>query len=184
MFRSFGNINKWREQIIYSKFEFLHVLWKKKERERDKDTAIKTHKGTARNQKTYMKKSRRNVLWSWHTMEIYRFKSDELYIVPGHLLLNKFNMREQAKESWTSKVVYIRLSAGHYKWRGMFRWNKIMNAGIQAVLLKTAIVGISDMECKSKTVFVNKHTFFSLRTCINCWGFFGMIYSWSFFSSW
>lgn len=43
MFRSFGNINKWREQIIYSKFEFLHVLWKKREREREIKTRPLKH---------------------------------------------------------------------------------------------------------------------------------------------
>lgn len=111
---------------------------------------MKTHEGTARNQKTYMKKTRRNVLWSWHTMEVYRFKSDKLYVVPGHLLLNKFNMREQVKESRTSEAVYIRLSAGRYKWRGMFASNKIMSAGIQAVLLKSATVGNCDIERKNK----------------------------------
>lgn len=74
----------------------------------------------SRNQNTYMKKARRNVLWPWHTMEIYWFKSDELYAVPGHLLLNKFNVREQVKEAWNSEAVYIRFSAGCYKWREMF----------------------------------------------------------------
>lgn len=86
----------------------------------------------SRNQNTYMKKARRNVLWSWHTMEIYWFKSDELYAVPGHLLLNKFNVREQVKEAWNSEAVYIRFSAGRYKWREMFilkKNNEYCNTG-------------------------------------------------------
>lgn len=121
----FGKNNKWKKQIICSKFEILLALGKKKQTyiyiyiKYIKDRAMKTL-GVPRNQNTYMKKARRNILWSWHTMEVYWFKSDELYAVPGHLLLNKFNVREQVKEAWNSEAVYIRFSARCYKWREMF----------------------------------------------------------------
>lgn len=113
---------------------------------------MKIHYHIPKKQNTYMKKARRNVLWSWHTVEVYWFKSDKLYVVSGHLLLNKFNMREQVKESWISEAVYIRLSAGCYKWRGMFTSNKIMNAGMQITITiaKSSIVANNDKKKKKK----------------------------------
>lgn len=132
---------------------------------------MKIHYDIPKKQNTYMKKARRNILWSWHTVEVYWFKSDELYVVSGHLLLNKFNMREEVKESWISEAVYIRLSAGCYKWRGMFTSNKIMNAGIQAVLLKKCNSGKQWQKNSVKTelrkiygsqnIFVSKQAIFS-----------------------